>query len=138
MPSKEVNSEEKEVHEDTNNANVAFIEDNIQKLSINHSEKTESLPSDGQKTDEIDENNNEEDNDKDNHEDDDDDDDGWINPSNIKQINKNNQIDSEEKVIRDIKLKVACMTADFAMQVYQFVLIYCLINKFNLNFFRMF
>lgn len=122
LPSKIAKTESKEEQEETNNDNDASIEESVQKLSINDTEK--SLPCDDQKTDELDENNNEENNDEDYNDavDDNDNDDGWINPSNIKQINKNNQIDSEEQDIRDIKLKVACMTADFAMQVYFFII----------------
>lgn len=118
MPSKSTKTENSETQVDDNDKRDVTLETCVQNISLEESEKINNEPFDENKNDQIDENNNEEDNEDDN------DDEGWINPSNIKQIKKDNQIDSEEQDIKDLKLKVACMTADFAMQV-----IFFFINK---------
>lgn len=48
----------------------------------------------------------------------DDDNEGWINPSNLEQFKKTSLVESEEQELTNMKLKVACMTADFSMQVF--------------------
>lgn len=47
----------------------------------------------------------------------DEDDDGWINPSNLQELNSQSQIDAESEEMGCAKFKVACMTSDFSMQV---------------------
>lgn len=45
------------------------------------------------------------------------DEEGWITPSNLLEIQKQSIVDADKQEITDLKLKVGCMTSDFAMQV---------------------
>jgi RNA-binding protein NOB1 len=49
---------------------------------------------------------------------DEEDEEGWIKPSNLEDIKRSSKIDAEQESLGEAKLKVACMTSDFAMQVF--------------------
>jgi cobalamin biosynthesis protein CobT len=111
VPKKENNAEEKKLEE--------LVEDI--KLSEESNQKDEEENKE-EKDEKQNENENESENENETSKDDNnnengDDEEGWINPGNLEKIKKESKVDAEQENLGSTKIKVACMTSDFAMQV---------------------
>ena len=95
-----------------------LVVESVEKLNLDESDRTEI------KSKTADENNNNGEKNQisegesgEDEEGDDSDEDGWIKPSNLAEIKKKSIVEAEQRDVTDLKIKVACMTSDFAMQV---------------------
>ena len=118
MPKKENNAEEKKLEE--------LVEDIKLSDESNKKDDEESKEEKDEEQNEEKENENENENESesenetskdDNNNENGDDGEGWINPGNLEKIKKESKVDAEQENLGSTKIKVACMTSDFAMQV---------------------
>lgn len=115
MPKKENNAEEKKLEE--------LVEDIKLSEESNKKDDEESKEEKDEEQNEEKENENESESENETSKDDNnnengDDEEGWINPGNLEKIKKESKVDAEQENLGSTKIKVACMTSDFAMQVY--------------------
>lgn len=78
--------------------NNTFVEDSLNQMKINEAGADQDKEADDSPKDEED------------------DDEGWIKPSNLEKMKS--QVDTDKESIGSKRLKVACMTSDFSMQVH--------------------
>ncbi len=125
MPTKKEKSDSEKTTQ-----NDDSVTESVQNLSLNESqtnetnEQTRSLDESSAKkrSESADENNNNNEasvneGEEQSGEEEDSDEEGWIKPSNLEEVKKMSMVEADQRDIKDLNLKVACMTSDFAMQV---------------------
>lgn len=118
VPKKENNAEEKkleELVEDIKLSDESNKKDDEESKEEKDEEQNEEKENENENESENENETSKDDNNNENNENGDDEE-GWINPGNLEKIKKESKVDAEQEDLGSTKIKVACMTSDFAMQ----------------------